>query len=73
LSPVERWSGFPQIGDLALNIRLDGWFLRIALVLSDPAAQRRETDPEICCHLPMRQTAGQRYAHCFGAEFLGWS
>jgi hypothetical protein len=31
---------FPQLRDLTFEIGLDGWFLRIAPILLDPAAQR---------------------------------
>jgi hypothetical protein len=64
---------FPQLRDLAFEIRLDGRFLTIASVLLSPATQRREANPKIGCHLPTRRAARQRYPHCLSAKFLGWS
>lgn len=49
---------FPQLGDVALKIRLDGWLLGSAMILLDPAVQRLEDDTEIGCHLLARQAAG---------------
>lgn len=49
---------FPQFRDLALEIRLGGQLLRIAPILVDQTAQRREADTKICCNLLSRQAAG---------------
>ncbi|WP_174818404.1 hypothetical protein [Ruegeria atlantica] len=49
---------FPQFRDLALEIRLGGRLLRIAPILLDQTAQRREANTKICCNLLSRQAAG---------------
>ncbi|EBA18068.1 hypothetical protein RSK20926_20057 [Roseobacter sp. SK209-2-6] len=42
---------FQQPGDLTIMIGLDSGFLRIEIVLMDPAVQCREANAEICGHL----------------------
>ena len=63
---------FSQLRDLAFEIGLDGWLLRIAPILLYPAAQCRKADPKIGGHFLTRQPAGQRDAHCLRAKLSGW-
>ena len=36
----------------AFEIRLDGWFLRVAPVFLNAVAPGREAGPKICCRVP---------------------